>query len=56
MEGERRQERYKIRSDQGKYAWETHLLTGVLVAPEREYLVKFKPLILFKNKTIKKTR
>ena len=48
--------RYKMRSDQGQYAWETHLLTtSVLVGPKRDYLVTFNPLILFKNKT-KKTR
>ena len=30
--------------------------TRVLVGPKREYLVTFNPLILFKNKTTKKTR
>ena len=39
--------RYKMRSDQGQYAWETHLLTtSVLVGPKRDYLVTFNPLIL----------
>lgn len=43
-----------MRSDHGIYAWETHLLTRVLVETQKRYLVKFNPLVLFKNKTTTK--